>query len=180
MNNPWTVEGPRVRISRPEQEWERHGKIARPGPDDKPEVYVNEGPQALVRNGRVFVIYSASGCWTDEYALGMLQADADANLLDAAAWRKHEGPVFRAGSDVAGAFAAGHNSFFRSPDGTEDWILYHANQAAGQGCGSRRSPRAQRFTWTADGLPDFGSPVAAGVALQVPSEGRKVRAAPAR
>ena len=140
-------------------------------------VYVDEGPQALVRRNRVFVVYSASGCWTDEYALGMLEANARANLMDASSWRKHPTPVFKAGTNVAGTFAAGHNSFFRSPDGKEDWILYHANSVGGQGCGSKRSPRAQPFTWTANGLPDFGLPVAAGVVLPIPSEGVKARTA---
>ena len=176
MKNPWTVVGERVRISMPELEWERYGDIARPGPDDKPQVYVNEGPQALIHGDRVFVVYSASGCWTDHYVLGMLYADARADLLDARLWTKNPKPVFEA-LGVKGTFGAGHNSFFKSPDGTEDWILYHANSAPGQGCGRFRSPRAQRFGWTADGMPDFGEPVAAGVELAVPSEAAGARRA---
>jgi GH43 family beta-xylosidase len=179
LQNPWTVEGSRVRISKPELDWERHGAIPRPGPDDKPHVYVNEGPQPLVRNGRVFVIYSASGCWTDEYGLGMIHAEAGADLMNAASWRKHPNPVFKSGSKIKGTFAAGHNSFFRSPDGTQDWILYHANPGAGQGCGSKRSPRAQPFTWTAEGFPDFGAPVPAGAVLRVPSDAQQARPAAA-
>ena len=69
----------------------------------------------------------------------------------------------------SGAFGPGHNSFFQSPDGKEDWILYHANPEAGQGCGNRRSPRAQRFTWKPDGTPDFGRPVALGVPIPAPA-----------
>ena len=170
MKNPWTVKGKRVLISHPELDWERHGDIARPGPDDKPQVFVNEGPEALVHDNRVFVIYSASGCWTDDYTLGMLYADSRAKLLEPSSWTKHPAPVFQA-KGVAGTFAAGHNSFFKSPDGTEDWILYHANSSPGQGCGRYRSPRAQRFTWNANGMPEFGEPVAAGVPLAVPSNG---------
>jgi len=66
-------------------------------------------------------------------------------------------------------FAPGHNSFFKSPDGKEDWILYHANSEPGQGCGKHRSPRAQKFTWNADGTPHFGEPVKEGMVLAVPS-----------
>jgi GH43 family beta-xylosidase len=158
MSNPWTVEGDRVLISTPEHAWEKHGRIRRPGPDDKPVVLVNEGPAVLVRNGRIFVTYSASGSWTDEYKLGLLWADASSNLLDPQSWRKRSEPAFFA-SGVPGTFAAGHNSFFTSPDGAEDWILYHANPKPNQGW-SKRAPRAQRFTWTSDGFPCFGAPAA--------------------
>lgn len=158
LKNPWTAEGPRALISTPTHAWERVGDIARPGPDDKPHVAVNEGPQALVRNGRVFIVYSASGCWTDAYALGMIHAPGRANLLNPASWTKHPTPVFAA-PNAGGTFAAGHHSFFTSPDGKQDWILYHANPAAGLGCGGRRSPRMQPFSWGADGMPAFGTPV---------------------
>lgn len=169
MKNPWTVVGQRIRISTPEFDWEKVGDIAKPGPDDKPHVDVNEGPQALIHGNRVLVIYSASGCWTEHYALGMVYADSRSDLLKADSWKKHSVPVFKA-ENIAGTYGAGHNSFFRSPDGTEDWILYHANPQPGQGCGPNRSPRAQRFGWTPDGFPDFGKPVAAGVRLPIPSE----------
>lgn len=169
LANPWLAEGPRIRISQPEHDWERVGEIRNPGPDDKPHVAVNEGPQALIHNGRVFVIYSASGCWTDAYTLGMLYADASSDLLDPDSWHKHPEPVFTAtGEPGSGVYAAGHCSFFQSPDGREDWILYHANPEPGLGCSRRRSPRMQRFTWTPQGFPDFGRPVHAGVALRAP------------
>lgn len=67
-------------------------------------------------------------------------------------------------------FAPGHNSFFKSPDEKEDWILYHANAHKGEGCGWHRSPRAQKFTWNTDGTPNFGEPVKAGVSINTPSE----------
>lgn len=169
MENPWTIAGERVLLSSPEHPWERHGTLRRPRVDDKPLVLVNEGPSVLVRNGRIFVIYSASGSWTEYYALGMIWADENSDLLDPASWHKRPAPVFRAfGNNARGTYAAGHNSFFQSPDGTEDWILYHANSRKTLGWGNR-SPRAQRFTWTSDGFPCFDAPVAAGVRLQRPS-----------
>ncbi len=67
------------------------------------------------------------------------------------------------------AFGPGHNGFFKSADGKEDWIIYHANLEPGQGCGNRRAPRAQPFTWKADGTPDFGRPVKAGVEIPGPN-----------
>jgi GH43 family beta-xylosidase len=168
MSNPWTCVGNRIRISDPKYRWEQHGLLTHPGPDDKPIVLVNEGPQPLISpNGRVNIIFSASGCWTDYYALGMLHADANADLMDPTSWRKHPEPVFRA-TNVEGTYAAGHNSFFTSPDGTQHWILYHANPEPGQGCGGKRAPRMQPFTFTADGVPVFGDPLPLGVEMKVP------------
>ena len=60
--------------------------------------------------------------------------------------------------------------FFKSPNGKEDWILYHANSAPGQGCGGKRAPRAQKFTWNADGSPNFGIPVKSGEVLNIPAQ----------
>ncbi|QNP69410.1 RICIN domain-containing protein [Streptomyces roseirectus] len=37
------------------------------------------------------------------------------------------------------------------------------------GCGNGRTTRAQKFTWNADGTPDFGTPVATGPTLPGPS-----------
>ena len=93
------------------------------------------------------------------------------NLLDPAAWKKNPLPVFKQ-KPGSGVYAPGHNSFFKSPDGKENWILYHANAASGQGCGKYRSPRAQKFTFNRDGIPDFGEPVKADLPLQVPSQNR--------
>jgi GH43 family beta-xylosidase len=122
----------------------------------------------LQHNGKIFVIYSASGCWTDYYALGLLTFTGRSNLLDSSEWKKNPQPVFKQ-SPENGVYAPGHNSFFKSPDGKEDWILYHANDQAGQGCGRYRSPRAQKFIWNKDGSPKFGQPVKTGVRLAIPS-----------
>lgn len=174
LKNPWTIDGGRVRISSPVFDWERHGTLN--DPDNPPHVAVNEGPQALQHNGKLFIAYSASGCWTDKYSLGLLRFTGTDNLLDSAAWRKADQPVFTASIENK-VFAPGHNSFFKSADGKEDWILYHANSEAGQGCGRNRSPRAQKFRWSHEGLPVFGAPVKAGEKLAVPSGKRKKKAA---
>jgi GH43 family beta-xylosidase len=145
MTNPWTLAGERVLLSEPTYNWERNGQV-------------NEGPQVLQNPaGRVFLVYSASGCWTDDYALGMLTLKAGGDPLLPADWTKSPAPVFRQKPEN-GAFGPGHNSFFKSPDGQEDWILYHANSRSGQGCGDTRNPRIQKFSWRADGSPDFGEP----------------------
>ncbi len=167
MKNPWTVEGKRVRLSSPQFDWETHGELH--DPENPPHVNVNEGPEILRHNDKLFLIYSASGCWTDFYALGMLTTSANSNLMDSASWLKSPIPVFKE-SVKNKVYAPGHNSFFKSPNGKEDWILYHANDAPNEGCGEKRSPRAQMFTWNDDGTPNFGEPVAEGMKLKIPGE----------
>jgi GH43 family beta-xylosidase len=128
---------------------------------------INEGPAILKRSGRIFVIYSASTTWSEDYCLGMLTADENADLMDAASWTKSPAPVFRKCAENR-VMAPGHNSFCAAEDG--DWIVYHAIDGPG-GEGdlntSKRSPRIQRVNWGADGAPDFGVPVPCGVEIIV-------------
>jgi GH43 family beta-xylosidase len=165
MSDPLHINGKRIRISKPELKWETYGPLQRDGAAIN--VSVNEGPQVLLHDEQIFLVYSASGCWTDSYSLGMLTASVNDNVLDAASWKKFSEPVFTA-SPADSVFAPGHNSFFKSPDGKEDWILYHANDEERQGCGRKRSPRAQPFTWTKEGRPYFGKPVSTKVAIEKP------------
>ena len=167
MKNPWTLTGKRALISSPEYDWEKYGDLH--DAVNPPHVNVNEGPEILKHGNKLFLIYSASGCWTDFYALGMLTASANSNLLDPRSWKKSPKPVFKA-YDINGVYGPGHCSFFKSPDGKEDWILYHANAKPGMGCGGGRSPRMQKFSWNKDGTPNFQVPVKAGIALALPSE----------
>ncbi|WP_035917293.1 family 43 glycosylhydrolase [Flavimarina sp. Hel_I_48] len=166
MKNPWTIEGDRVLISQPTYTWEKQGDLD--DPNNPPHVNVNEGPQYLEHNGNKFIIFSANGCWTDYYSLGMLKFTGN-DLLDPAAWEKHPKPIF-VKSEENSVYAPGHNSFFKSPDGKEDWILYHANANPGDGCGGKRSPRMQQIKWNTDGSPDFGIPVSEKSILEIPSQ----------
>ena len=153
MSDPWTIAGDRVLLSAPTYDWERQ------------DGYVNEGPVALQHSGRTFVIYSASGCWGPNYKLGMLAFNGG-NPLSTSSWIKSAEPVFQGTSAV---YSPGHNTFFKSPDGKEDWIVYHANALASGSCDMNRTPRIQKFGWTSDGTPDFGSPIAVDTNLIVPS-----------
>ncbi len=165
MKNPWEIEGERVLISSPDYGWEKIGDLRGETP---PHIDVNEGPQALMHGDDLFVVYSASACWTDNYALGMLRFTGGSNLLNPEAWKKSSSPVFQQSKENQ-VYAPGHNSFFLSPDGRENWLLYHANSKPGQGCGRERSPRVQPFTWNADGSPNFGEPVSEKKVLLKPS-----------
>ena len=152
MSNPWTISGDRVLISEPEYEWE---KVGRP--------LVNEGPEILKKNDKIHIIYSASGSWTDDYCLGQLTFTGG-DILSRASWIKKPEPVF---SKTETVFGPGHASFVKSPDGREDWIVYHA--AKYKGGGWDRDVRMQKFGWNNDDSPNFGAPVSAGVLLEVPS-----------
>ncbi|MEV0998079.1 family 43 glycosylhydrolase [Nonomuraea sp. NPDC050202] len=154
MSNPYTLSSSTFsRISSPTHSWETQGGT------------VNEGPEALQRGGQTFVIYSASACWGPDYKLGQLTYNGG-NPLSASSWVKKSTPVFQRSGNVYGP---GHNGFFTSPDGTESWIVYHANSSSGGGCDNNRTTRAQKFTWNSDGTPNFGAPVATGVSLPAPA-----------
>lgn len=151
MKNPWTLEGERQYLEA----------------DGFGVEWVREGPVALVRNGRVFLIYSMCPADTPDYRLGMLVASDQANLADAKSWKQHPEVVF-ARNDEAKVYGPGHNSFFRSPDGKEDWIVYHAKVGT-ERTYADRTARAQKFTWNADGTPNFGVPISTEVEIPVPS-----------
>jgi len=155
MENPWSLEGARVMISEPDYEWEKNG-------------LVNEGPVAWENpDGELFIFYSGSGCWTDDYKIGVLSFEGE-DPLDPDSWKKHQEPVIEK-SEINNIYGPGHNSFFKSPDGSEDWILYHANDHSGDGCTDKRKPRIQQVHWDEHGFPDFGMPAGRNDQLTPPS-----------
>jgi GH43 family beta-xylosidase len=150
MDSPVSITGPATLLTKPEYAWE------------KVKFDVNEAPAVLVKNGRVFLTYSASA--TDaNYAMGMLTASAGADLLDPRSWTKSPQPVFKS-SPASGQWGPGHNSFTTTPDGKTDILVYHARDYRDIVGDSLHDPnrhtRAQVIHWKADGTPDFGEPVA--------------------
>jgi len=145
MENPWTITGDETLIAEPDKPWEDQGGRR-----------ILEGPEFLEgRSGRIFLTYSAGACWSDNYALGMLEAKAGGNLLVRSTWTKRAQPVLKSAN---GIFATGHNGFFRSPDGREQWVIYHANPGPDMGCTAKRAPNLGKIDWTADGSPIFPRP----------------------
>src|SRR5690606_33678881 len=124
-----------------------------------------EGPQVLTNNGNLHIIYSASGYWSHNYALGRLTYNGVGPITSASSWQKASTPVFQQAGDIVGT---GHASFTTSPDGTENWIVYHAHHDP-DNWQDDRDIYIQRFTYRSDGTPDFGTPIPATTRLNVPS-----------
>lgn len=159
MENPWTMKTERVLLSEPQYSWELNGKVPvewQKNTGEPPYLRINEGPQSLTKANKLFIIFSANACWLD-YNLGMLAYSGKGSLLNRKNWKKHPKPVFSQ-VPAESIYAPGHNSFFKSPDGKEDWILYHANPTATDGCGVKRAPHMQKISWNKDGTPNLGKP----------------------
>ena len=164
MENPWTISGNRVRLcDNATYDWERVGGT----PAGRG---LNEGPQILRTADRVCIVYSCSGSWEPTYKLGLLHMAADADPLDPASWTKADRPVFQ-GTDRV--FGVGHACFVKSPDGSEEWIVYHSKTSPKHGW--ERVVNMQPFRRTTDGFPDFGEPVPPGRPLRAPSGERPNR-----
>lgn len=148
MANPWTLATPAALLTKPEFDWEIDG------------FWVNEGPSVLVRGGKVFLTYSGAATGI-QYAMGLLTADADADLLDPASWTKSAEPVF-VSDPSAGQYGPGHNSFTELADGTPV-LVYHARTyteiTVDPLWDPNRHARAQVLPFDADGNPVWGTPV---------------------
>ncbi|MGR4863301.1 family 43 glycosylhydrolase [Caulobacter sp. LARHSG274] len=151
LATPLTLARPPVRLSVPTLAWETEG------------FKVNEAPAVLARNGRLFLAYSASA--TDaRYCLGLLTADADADLMSPGAWRKSPNPVL-VSSDETGVYGPGHNSFTVDERGRDLLVFHGRDYKTIQGdplFDPNRHTRVQRLYYHPDGTPDFGVPVGAG------------------
>lgn len=160
MSNPWTISSNRVMISEPDQPWELvSGKV-------------QEGPAFLQRNGKTFIVYSCNGSWTKDYRLGYLMLEEGMDPMNPINWKKSANAVFYRCDDTVdedGVNGVGHCSFTKSPDGTEDWIVYHVKHRNHGSYSTGRSMFVQRFTWNTDGTPNFGHPVGWGEPVVVPS-----------
>ncbi len=114
LENPYTLSDERAVIAHAEYPWELV-------PPYVGGSMINEGAFFVKSKGRLFIIYSGNGCWSDDYCLGVLEYKGG-SLCSADSWIKHPEPLFVHGDDT---FGPGHASFFKSPDGSELWCAYH-------------------------------------------------------
>ncbi|KAM0702015.1 hypothetical protein Q7P35_010925 [Cladosporium inversicolor] len=153
MTSPSTL-GPATLLTKPTQSWETQGDFP-----------VAEGPAALYHNGKTYLTYSGSQCWSPSYQLGLLTYKGSGDPTAAGSWTK-SGPVF---SSANGNYGTGHNGFFTSPDGKETWNVYHATSNPAGACDGNRYTAAQKVNWNADGTPNFGKAVKPGQTVAGPS-----------
>ena len=155
MESPTKISGQPIMISRPQYPWEE---------------FVNEGPEALVHDGKIMIVYSAHAAHSPNYCLALLICENPDDLLNPASWTKFDVPSFSQGNGVLGP---GHASMTVSPDDTVPYLVYHCKSNTNDQFGSLGSMYrmicVQPFSWQKNGLPDFGTPVPLGKPLPLPS-----------
>ena len=144
METPWKLATAQVLLTTPCYDWERVG------------FWVNEGPFAIIRNGKIFLTYSASETGVD-YCVGLLCADEDADLLDPEVWKKSRRPVLC--SDASRKiYGPGHNCFTVDEQG-QDIMVYHARtetEIIGDPLyNPNRHAMLMKIRWDAEGNPVF-------------------------
>lgn len=144
MESPYKMATEQVLLTTPDYDWERV------------DIWVNEGPAIIKRDGRIFLTYSASA--TGEcYCMGMLSIGEDEDLQDPRAWTKEKKPVLCSDREK-GFYGPGHNSFTKLPDGT-DVCVFHARtylEIIGDPLyDPNRHAMAMKVTWDEKGYPVF-------------------------
>jgi len=159
MASPTELKGNRVLLHQPIPDWQK-------SPLNGVTKGINEGPTALFKNGRTFIVYSAAaGSWGDNYCLALMGIDDGKDpLVRSNWWAKDDAPVFSK-SDVA--FGPGHASYTVDRNGIP-YIVYHADAVSGAGWNGR-TIRTQQFHWNSDSTPAFPQPVGFKAALPLPA-----------
>lgn len=131
---------------------------------------VREGPYVVKHGSRLFLTYSACDTGKPDYKVGYLWMDDRSNPMRVRSW-KQEGQPLLARADGNNVFGPGHHSFFKSPDGKEDWISYHG-KTTDAFTYSGRTTRAQAIKWDAKGFPEKIIPHALEDEIPLPSGDR--------
>lgn len=118
MSSPLELAGEKILLSSPEFDWEKRGG------DGVNLAYINEGPAALYLNGRIYIVFSASGCWCKDYCLGLLELVGD-DPLAKASWKKYSQPIFSSTGNIIGP---GHCSFTTKNNHghSENYMIFHS------------------------------------------------------
>ncbi len=148
-DEPWKTTCPAVMLTKPEYDWERVN------------IPVNEGPAAMIHNGKIYLAFSASATGP-EYCIGLMYADKKSDLTDITNWTKLDTPLLTS-ADLEEEYGPGHNSFVKDENG--DWVfVYHSrDEKCFKGeCGFAnhdplydpcRSARKRKVLWDEKGFP---------------------------
>jgi GH43 family beta-xylosidase len=93
--------------------------------------YTIEGASYFTHHGRAFLTYSGNAYVGEDYFIGYSSAELS-GAVPALRWSKHPSeldhdPLVRRNTEVEGT---GHNSIVAAPNLVDDWIAYHARDAA--------------------------------------------------
>ncbi|TYP79147.1 glycoside hydrolase family 43 protein [Paenibacillus methanolicus] len=119
VNNPMVMRSGRAIVSQPREAWERK--------DVNPSAYVNEGPQPIVKDGRLLIAFSANGSWGSNYCLGYVRLKANGDPLNVTHYAKSDSCKFQTSSGVIGP---GHHSWILDGLSGTNQIAYHGVPAS--------------------------------------------------
>ena len=170
MASPTKIAGPPRLLCRPEYPWEAD---------------INEGPFPIVRQGKVRLLYAANAAHLPAYCLGLLCCTDPSRAEDPAVWVKEPQPVLTGTDDILGP---GHACIVPSPDGTEDWLVFHSkfDREEALFAGWNRVVNLLRVRWDDRQRPVFDPLPRRGEPRPVPSgepplpQGKAVRLLPGR
>ncbi len=114
-DQPWKLISKPILLTKPEYDWE------------KIRFAVNEGPAVLKTDDKIFVFFSASGTG-EEYCMGMLYANKNADLMNISSWEKLPHPILET-KDLVNEAGPGHNSFALDENG-KLLLVYHARPSS--------------------------------------------------
>ena len=144
MESPTKLSTEQVLLTTPDYDWERV------------DIWVNEGPAVIKKDGRIFLTYSASA--TGEcYCMGMLSIGENEDLLDPRAWTKEKKPVLCSDREL-GFYGPGHNSFTKLPDGRDVCVFHARTYKENEGdplYDPNRHTMLIEVKWDKDGRPVF-------------------------
>jgi GH43 family beta-xylosidase len=149
--NPNQLISQSILLSAPTLAWEKNNGDS-----------IDEGPAVIKKNGKIIIAFSAATV-DDKYCVGVLTADAAADLMNPASWAKNPYPLLTT-DDVPGQVGPGHNSFTVDEFGNPV-IVYHSrtvNDSSNPGEATdaglfdpRRHARAALVHFDSRGLPVF-------------------------
>jgi GH43 family beta-xylosidase len=164
LNNPMKMLTGRHIISQPRESWERK--------DTNATVYVNEGPQPIVRDGRLVVAYSANGSWGSNYCIGYIRLKSGGDPLNVTHYAKSDSCKFQSNSLVLGP---GHHSWVMDGLNGTGQMAYHGVPSAdntSRGWWDKRVIMSKGIYWTTEDMwhswesrwdsgpvPKFGTPL---------------------
>ncbi|MCZ8520761.1 glycoside hydrolase family 43 protein [Paenibacillus caseinilyticus] len=140
VNNPMAMLSGRKIVSQPREAWELK--------DPNPPARINEGPQPIVKDGRLLIAFTANGSWGSNYCLGYVRLKAGGDPLNVTHYAKSDACKFQSSSSILGP---GHHSWILQGLYDIGLMAYHGVPASQAGTGDwwqARDILYKSFSWT--------------------------------